>query len=192
MKHEKSGEAGYYEWMVRLLCFAICVLLVGSGGLRAEDENASSKRATRITADKVMYSRQDNTVRFEGNVYASRDTFEIWCNEMTVYVKKEGAAAERNEGQPPLQSEQNFERIVAEGDVRLQMEGRSAESREAIYESGPEILTLTGDVHLQEERNTIEGHKVKLYLNEDRSEIMSGEKGQVEAVFFSSEEDASQ
>lgn len=192
MKRQKSDKAGCHEWMLPLLCVAICTLLLGSGDLRAEDENASSKRATRITADKVIYSRQDSTVRFEGNVYASRDTFEIWCNEMTVYVNKEGAAAERNEGQPSLQSEQSFERIVAEGDVRLQMEGRTAESRKAIYESGPKILTLTGDVHLQEERNTIQGHKVKLYLKEDRSEIMSGEKGQVEAVFFSSEEDASQ
>jgi lipopolysaccharide export system protein LptA len=167
-------------------------LLVLPGSLLAKEKSPSAQQETRITANKVVYSRNDSTVRFEGNVHASRDAFEIWCAEMTVYVNKEGAAAEGNQEGPSLQSERNFERIVAEGDVRLQMEGRSAESRKAIYESGPEVLTLIGDVLLKEQRNTIEGQKVKLYLKEDRSEVMSGEEGQVEAVFYSSEEDESQ
>ncbi len=189
---EDFGPPVHIRTGLRLLCLALCALLIGSSSLQAEEKPEPSGKQTRIVADKVVYSRQENTVRFEGNVHAAREAFEIWCTEMTVFVAKEGAAGGENGGQPSLQSQRNFERIVAVGDVRLHMDNRTAESRKAVYEAKSETLTLTGNVRLREGRNTIQGEKVKLYLKEDRSEVMSGEEGQVEATFYSSEEDESQ
>ena len=85
---------------------------------------------------------------------------------------------------------QDFQRLLAEEDVRIKMQDRTATSKKAVYQRQGEILVLEGEVEIQEGPNQIQGQKVTIYLQEERSEVFSGQEGErVRAVFFPSQEE---
>jgi len=144
-------------------------------------ENGVNLQRTRITSDKVIYTGDQETIVFQDNVYVERSDFELWCRRMTVHLA--GRGVPRGEG--GANTTEDFEKIVAEEDVRLRMEGRNATCRKAVYRSGEEMITLSGDVRLQQGRNRIRGQTVRMDLAGNTTEIVGSGEQQVEATFYS-------
>lgn len=178
-------------------------LLVLRTGVSAESVQ-KDKNATRITADKVVYTHDNNQISFTENVYVRTQDFEMECDRLVVYLREteasepelKGAGEEKSESgedkkqqggnKQSMDINKNVHKVVATENVYISMDNRSAKSDKAVYWRGKSILTLTGKVELQEGPNRIQAETVRLYLDENKSEIVGGNQGQVEALIFPS------
>ena len=149
------------------------------------EENGVDLNRTRITSDKVVYSGGKETILFQGNVRVRRSDFDLWCREMTVHLASNGSGRGGPRGSGGTS---DFEKIVAEENVRLRMENRNATCRKAIYRSGEETITMLGDVRLRQDRNRIRGQEVRMDLARNTTEILGSGAGQVEATFYNRNE----
>lgn len=167
--------------LLALMVFAVLSAFVPA--LAAED--GVDMNRTRITSDKVVYSGGNETILFQGNVRVRRSDFDLWCRKMTVHLASNGSAREGPRGSGDAS---DFEKIVAEENVRLRMENRNATCRKAIYRSGEETITMLGDVRLRQGRNRIRGEEVRMDLARNTTEILGSGAGQVEATFYNRNE----
>jgi lipopolysaccharide export system protein LptA len=77
----------------------------------------------------------------------------------------------------------DVERIVAEGNVRIEQGQRLATSGRAEYLRAEERIVLTGAPRVSEGQNVVEGQEIVLFLKENRSVVKSGQGGRVNAIF---------
>lgn len=161
--------------------------LSGLDSLKAQEElKASSKgNATQIDSQKMVYNRQDKIINFYGQVHVVRPDFQIWCQEMTVFLKKGQEKKQPEDGKKQsLVGKREIEKIIAQKDVRMLWNERQAQSDEAIFDTTKQIITLKGNVLVKEGMNKIQGQVAQFFLKEDRSEIRGGENERVKAVFY--------
>ncbi|GEM_PF-4967930 len=187
------------------LCFCIIAFLVSSQGLNAGNSTLFSKgnqgNATRITARKMVYTHKNNQINFVDNVIVDTKDFRMKCENLVVYLnqaavsdsklktgqeKKEGSRRAGGVNQQSMDIQQSLDKVVAKKNVQIRMENRSAESSKAVYLRQKNLLVLTEDVLLKEGPNRIRADTVRLYLDENKSEIVSGKQNQVEALIFPS------
>lgn len=128
---------------------------------------------TKITSQKTIYDQDGKTVVFTGDVLVTRPDMKIWSDRMTVILKPSG------EKEKPG----TISRIKAEGNVRLEREGKTGKCTTAVYEADKGLLTLTGKPVLNDGDNSISGKIIRLWLKDNRSEVEGGNKP-VEAFFF--------
>lgn len=169
-------------------------LSIASSGFCQQDflknQGQQSNNATKITSQKMKYHNNKNLVEFLGNVHVQRKDFELWSEKLTIYLTKEtNSSSEKQASGKQMQGAAQFNKIVAQDKVRLKMDEYNAQSLKATYKKDEEVIILEGDVVLQEKKNRIKGDKVRFYLKENRSEVLSGPQKQVEALFYSDSQD---
>lgn len=135
----------------------------------------------KITSDTMTYTQKGDQVVFSGSVHVIRQDVEMWSDTLTVLLdKKQGGG---NSTQTAMDQQSSIRIIISQGNVRLKADrGRSGTCAKATYETATEILTLEGDPVLMEGANKIQGEVIKLYMKENRSEVLGG-KQRVEAIF---------
>lgn len=141
-----------------------------------------------IEADKVVYVQKERKLDFIGQVYVKRPDFELWCEKMVVTLAAEDQGEEK-QGGTGLGAAGSVHKIVAQDNVRLVMDNREATSERAEYYAKESKLILVENVQIQENKNTVRGHKVTFYLDAGRSEIEGKEGSRVRAVFFPDQEE---
>ena len=136
----------------------------------------------KITSDNMQYTQKADQVVFSGSVHVIRQDIELWSDTLTVLLeKKEGSS---NSTQGALDGQGAIKWIIAQGNVRIKADkGRSGTCGKATYEAAKDLLTLEDNPVLMEGRNKIQGEIIKLYVNENRSEVIGGKK-RVEAIFI--------
>ncbi|WP_143337277.1 LptA/OstA family protein [Humidesulfovibrio mexicanus] len=139
----------------------------------------------RITSDKMVYSQTDNAVVFQGNVHGAQADMAIWASKITAYFadKAKTPGSQQKENGTDLGAGK-IDRIVAEGDVRLVAGKNEGACAQLTYFVNEGVLRMEGNPILREGQNTVRGDVIKYYLNEKRSEVLSGAQRRVEAVFF--------
>lgn len=159
------------------------VLFVGTV---TADAGAEEKKApTRITSENMTYSGKDRQVIFEKDVHAVREDFELWSDKLIVHLSR-SPGQEKSGGKGFLADENSeVERITALGSVRIKSGERRGNCTKLVYETQTEIITMTGDPVLVQEKNRISGKKIVINLSKDTSEVFSGEEKRVEALFYS-------
>jgi lipopolysaccharide export system protein LptA len=136
----------------------------------------------KITSDSMRYSQKNDQVVFTGAVHVIRQDVELWSDTLTVFLEKSTTAAGKAE--PALDQQSSIKRITAQGNVRFKADrDRSGTCGKATYEAKSELLTLEDKPILREGPNTIQGEIIKLYIEENRSEVIGGKK-RVEAIFI--------
>jgi lipopolysaccharide export system protein LptA len=95
---------------------------------------------------------------------------------------------EGNQGQTggtPLEGGQEIYRIDCEGSVKIQQRDRLAVGQKALYlaKSEPRRLILTGDARIWEAGNSVIGHQVIYYLDQNRSQVESRQNQRVRAFY---------
>jgi lipopolysaccharide export system protein LptA len=135
----------------------------------------------KITSDNMRYSQKGDQVVFSGSVYVIRENIEMWSDTLTVLLDKNQGG--ESAGATPMDQQGSIRKIIAQGNVRLKSDrDRSGSCEKATYDAKTELLTLEGDPVLMEGSNKIQGEVIKLYLKENRSEVIGG-KQRVEAIF---------
>lgn len=178
--------------MREILVFFFITLLISAAVAAQsgaqENQNQKDTDHTEISAQKMIFSRSENKVQFMQEVYLERTDLELWCERLTVYLAPEAEISAGSSQEGGISSAQDFERLEAEEQVRIQMQDRTAASKKAVYEGKSDTLLLQGDVKIQEGPNLIQGESVIIYLQEQRSEVSAGEQGRVRAIFYSDQE----
>ena len=152
---------------------------------------ASARRMpTRITADGMSYEADAQQVTFTKRVHVSRPDFEMWADKITVHLKPARKKEPNGEGVAAVTDSLaagDIDRIVAAGNVRLKRDKNSGTSDMATYTMDTAVLVLEGNPRLTDGENVITGEVVRYFMNENRSDVLSGPKKRVEAVFVTSD-----
>ncbi|WP_028574080.1 LptA/OstA family protein [Desulfonatronovibrio hydrogenovorans] len=141
---------------------------------------AEQRSATDITSDKMTYAGQENIVIFSGNVHVVRPDFELWSNELHVFLKPD-----QDSGQAGDDQQDNIEKIIAKGDVLIKSENREGRSQTLTYHPDHETARLEGNPVLLENQNSVEGEVIILNMQDNTSEVLSGPSRRVRVIFHS-------
>lgn len=143
--------------------------------------SADNEAGVHITADQMTSRQEDRFVEFSGNVRATQGGTVILSDTLTIHFKPGTSFSADADGEGNSDS---VEKLVAQGNVIIEHENRTAFCEKAVYTSSDGLLVLTGEeVLVQEDGGSIKGRKV--IFNRNSGEItVKGETGsRVEAVF---------
>jgi len=134
----------------------------------------------KITSDSMQYSQKEDQIVFSGAVHVIRMDLEVWSDTLTVHLDKKQDKAKSTQ---VVDAQGSIRKIVAQGNVRIKADkGRSGTCGRAVYDAVQEVLTLEDNPMLMEGPNKIQGDVIKLYIKDNRSEVIGG-KQRVEAIF---------
>ncbi len=166
----------------RAVCIGVAIMamvVLGVPGAFAADEGAVP---TKITSDVMRVEQGGAKVVFSGNVVVTRPDMIIRSTNLTVFLPPQAAdAGAQGSDQGRIQ------RIVAEGDVTIEREGRAGTAAKATWHEDEGLLVMEGDPVLREGDNAIAGKVIKIWIRDGRSEVVGGAGKRVEATFFTPE-----
>ncbi|MFC1868356.1 lipopolysaccharide transport periplasmic protein LptA [Thermodesulfobacteriota bacterium] len=118
-------------------------------------------------------------VTFSGDVDARRDDLIINCGKMLIHYRNMSG------GQDPDNVRASIDRIIATEKVKISRpDGGSAIAEKAIYYHDDEKIVLTGKPVVKQGNDFVEGSKITLFLQENRSIVEGSEDGRARAVLF--------
>lgn len=170
-----------FRKMIRTVCLFVLVSCVFAAWASAQEDNVP----TDITADKMTYSQQQNTVVFTGNVVVTRPDFTLTAKKLTVELQETGSEksmAERGD-------RERIKRILASGSVHVMQEGKEGFCEDAVYDAATNTIVMRGDPRLVDGKNTIEGAVIRFDLTQNTSIVEGSGSERVKAKFFSRETD---
>lgn len=138
-----------------------------------------------VTADKMEYSSDNNSVVFHGGVEAVRGDFKMWSEKLTLILKDKNAdkAQEQKKSSPKAGAAGDLDRVVAEDKVRFQNGTQTGSAEKATFFAQKNILVLEGNPVLNDGKNSIRGNVIRYFINENRSVVEGNSKKRVHAVF---------
>lgn len=125
------------------------------------DSGHDSSQPVEITADQLQIDNEDGTALFSGNVIVGQG--EMRLAAQTVKVIYENETSGSNE----------IQEIIATGGVTFVNGDDAAEGNKATYFVTDEMLHMTGDVILTQQRTIMSGDKLIINL-EDGSGVFEG------------------
>jgi lipopolysaccharide export system protein LptA len=151
-----------------LLCTGLLMLAATSLAAPTAPSATASQEPVQITADRLEADEAAKTLIFIGNAVAKQGDVTIHGDRLHIFTAAGGS---------------DVERIVAEGNVRIEQGQRLATSGRADYLRAEERIVLTGAPRVSEGQNSVQGQEIVLFLKENRSVVKSGQGGRVNAVF---------
>jgi lipopolysaccharide export system protein LptA len=126
-----------------------------------------------VTADQMEVDQASGRIRFKGDVVATRGSMVIRSEIMDVF----------NTGSPG--EAESITKIVARGNVIFEHGARKASGDTATYFASDRKVVLIGNARAWEGEDVVKGHKMTMYLNEDRSVVEGGPNQRVEVTIHS-------
>lgn len=127
-----------------------------------------------ITSRSMTVKNLDQRVVFEHDVTISKGDMDLSADRVEVVLARPADSG----GVPPLQavgptvlSEDNIERIEANGRVKVVQGKKTATADHAVYHRAQETIVLTGQPETWEEGVKIQGSKITILLKEQRSVV---------------------
>ena len=131
------------------------------------DNKDFGKLPTNITSDTLTLNAKTRVFIYKGNVVVTQ-------GDMTLTSRLiEGNYSEQNQ----------IQKIVARGDVVITKQQIKATSQLATYDAVSSIVTLTDNPQLQQGESVLIADRIKVYLNENRSNA----EGNVRVTFVKQE-----
>jgi len=155
--------------MMRIALAVFLLIIVVSGQLCAESKlsGARADEPIRIKSDELFTDNNRKMATFAGNVVARQGDVTIYADKLVVSYSEEGGE---------ISTAEVF------GNVRIIQGSRRAQSDHGIYDARQSKITLDGNPKVYQDNNVVSGTRITYYLDEDRSEVNSGNGGRVEAV----------
>ena len=140
-------------------------------------DQAVSDEPIKIVSNRLEADDKAMTVNFIGQVKAVQGETTLWCDKMVVHYTREGAANVEDVGM----GDRKIRKIEVFGHVKVTKQDKVGTGQQGLYELLENRVVLWGKARLVQGKNTIDGDKVILYLNDDRA-IVEGGPQKVEAV----------
>ncbi len=154
------------------LLVVFCVLSVAFAAWSATSpplRQNRSKKPINIKADKLQADNKGKIAVFTGRVVSKQDDVTIYSDRLEIYY---------GEGKDEV------DKIIAIGNVRIVQTNRVGTGGHAVYISKDGKMTLTINPKVTQDNDSVTGKVIIYYLDEDRSEVESGEDVRVEAVII--------
>ena len=150
----------------------IVVLVLFIFGLILGFHNKSFCDELNILSNKMEAFENEGLVVFTGDVIATKKDFKLSCDKMYVYY-----ATDAN-------GKKHIKKIIALGRVIIETKKWKAYADRAVYFKDQEKLVLEKNPKIWYGENLVEGDRVIIYFNQDKSEIFAENRGRVRAEFL--------
>jgi len=160
--------------MIRSFLIVLALFLSLPAILFADDKPPASRNnePINIKSDHLVTDNDRKIATFTGNVAARQGDLTVYSDKMVISY-----------------SEQDNDVSTAEafGNVKMIQGERRGQSDHAIYDAKRATMTLDGNPKVFLNNDTVTGKKIIYYLDENRSEAISGKDSRVEAVMHPKE-----
>ena len=181
MKIRHYSDLGVYR--LAGIGLAMVVLIAGltaaAPAFAADAENPGKADPIRITSDKLVTDNAKRSARFSGNVKAVQGDTVITADQLTVFFKSGGSTTSKI-------SNNNIERLLAEGHVRIEFDNKVAVSNQAVYIMAERKLILSGPgSKVISGQDEISGSKITFFRDDGRVMLESDGQHRVNAIIHS-------
>jgi len=136
-----------------------------------------------IHSNTLELDQQKRLIVFEGEVNARREGMVVDCQKMIVYYRNNPTKNESS-----VESSR-IDKIIALGNVTINSsDGSMARAGRAVFYQNEGKIVLTENPFVKQGPDFVEGHRIIIFLNENRSIIEGGETKRVKATIFPKEE----
>jgi lipopolysaccharide export system protein LptA len=150
---------------------AAALLLAAAPTGAAETTAGGQEPPLVVESDEMVIRDAEQKAIYSGDVKATKGGMVLRAERLVVEYTDAGLQRAHAYGRP----------------VTMDQGKRHGEAREAVYEAAERAVVLMGDARLVEGPNTLEGGRIRYYLDERRTEVFSngddGEEGRARAVF---------
>ena len=167
------------RWKFLVALAIINIIWAGFFQLTATAEQKNNDSSISITAVSLELNQAKSTIVFEGSVYADSGDSIVKCDRMEVfYIKDSSASGENMDGI-------TIERVLCTGNVDItRSDGVHAKAHKAELFQTKEILVLSGNAIASQDKNSVEGDVITLFLKEKRTVVQSSGSSRVKALIF--------
>jgi lipopolysaccharide export system protein LptA len=168
-----------------LIFFALLAFPAMNGfSQESKDSNRiASEKPIVIHSDTLEFDQEKGIIVFEGNVKARSEGMVVDCQRMIVYYYDNPTKNESS-----LESGR-IDKIIALGDVVItRSDGGMARAGKAVFYQNEEKVELTENPSVQQGPDLVEGHRIVMFLSENRSIIEGNASTRVKATIFPKEE----
>lgn len=153
---------------------------------KAVPKDIPSEKPIVIHSDTLLFDQQQRLIIFEGNVKARSEDMKVDCQKMIVYLNENPSSSSSMESG-------RIEKIIALWDVVImRSDGGIARAGKAVFYQNEEKVVLTENPSVQQGPDIVEGHRIVMYLKENRSVIEGSASKRVKATLFPKEEKGEQ
>jgi len=142
-----------------------------------ETSSESVNKKLQITSDKLVSNQNELYITFTGHVKAIHGLTTVNSDHLRIFYTK-GGAGKTSPG------EENIKKIVATGNVIIELSEGIAECDRAVYLTKTKTITLTGkNTRIRKEKNYITGKKITIYQDTGQIIVDGNSDARVNAVF---------
>lgn len=131
----------------------------------------SRKGPVTIKSDKLEFDYKTRVLTYRGTVVVTQEDITLTSDLLRVTLDPKASETVRE--------------IVAEGAVHMSKGDRQASGGRAVFDQASRTVTLTDEAMLRDGPNEVAGDEVKIWLDEERSEVTGG-KNRVRALLYPS------
>jgi lipopolysaccharide export system protein LptA len=131
-------------------------------------DDSFGKLPTNVTADTLTFNAKSRIFTYQGNVQVTQGDMRLTAKTL------EGTYSEQNQ----------LQKLVAKGDVQITKQDIQATGQVASYDAISAVVTLTDNPQLQQEESVLRADRIKIFLNENRSQA----EGDVRVTFVNNKE----
>ncbi len=149
--------------MIRIL-LALLMLCLAAAPTLAQEEPVE------VTADNFVVDEPSRNATFNGNVVIKRGDLTLWAERVVVTY-----------GEGGVEDIQTFD---AFGGVRIRTPGQTASSSRAVFDPHTQLLTMSGNVEVDNAVGNVQGPQLVIDLDNNNSVFTGGGGGgRVTGVF---------
>lgn len=152
------------------LALLLSFLLIAGPATAQGLKNHNSNAPVNFSADRIEVQDRADRVVVAGNVVVDQGGLKLNAQRMTVNYRKTGAAAPAQNAPMPGSGVQ-VQRIDASGDVLVRNADQTARGNVAIYDLNKRLITMLGNVRLDQGTNHLTGGRLVMDLASGRSTI---------------------
>jgi len=182
----------YNKTIYRLLFIFAAVFLLGVtfniAFIFADDKSVNANgdvkdKMISISSDKLLSNSEENYAEFIGNVKAIQGTSVITATRLKIYYNKG-----LSDNKDITASEESINKIVANGNVKIEFDNKTIETENAVYKTAKRVLVLSGaNSKIISGNNSIAGSKITLYRDSGLIQVDSNSEKRVEALIYPGE-----
>ena len=145
--------------------------------INTNDPNHENSRI-RIAADKLVAEVDAGEIEFVGNVKATRTDAVITSDRLKIIYDPDIL-----KNKTPASNNISIKKIIANGNVKIEIDNIIAETDRAEYTIKSKVLVLLGEQSkVSQGGHSITGTKFTLHRNEGKLTVESGEKNRIKAI----------
>lgn len=183
-KANKGHPLRYFNSLLLIIVGLFLLGMTPAFSASAKDKvgKDNEKKAIEIQSDKLRSENKGKKIIFTGNVLSTWGDLEIQSDILEVYSAPQNNKGRKIKKLSDGQPEQDLEKIIAIGNVRIKKGDRRAKGDRADYNNKKQIIVITGTPHATawEGDNIIKGEKMTFHLEEDLFKV----EGRVRLVLF--------